>query len=182
MDKVFRVIKGIFLRIRFMISKRVRIDRKCTVQGPGSVSFVCKEKGTICLKEHVQIRAPFYSYVYMNGEVSIGKNCFFNRNCSITSLKRIMIGDHCLFGNNVVIVDHNHIFDNNDEDNSYKEIIIGNNVWVGANVTILKGVKIGDGAIIASGSVVNKDIEPYTINGGVPCRFIRKRETTNEII
>lgn len=107
---------------------------------------------------------------------------FFNRNCSITSLKRIKIGDHCLFGNNVVIVDHNHIFDNNDEDNSYKEIIIGNNVWVGANVTILKGVKIGDGAIIASGSVVNKDIEPYTINGGVPCRFIRKRETTNEII
>lgn len=49
MDKVFRVIKDIFLRIRFMISKRFRIDKKCTVQGTGFVSVVCKEKVTICL-------------------------------------------------------------------------------------------------------------------------------------
>ncbi|PCE62606.1 hypothetical protein B7P33_18410 [Sediminicola luteus] len=54
-------------------------------------------------------------------------------------------------------------------------IEIGNDVWIGARVTILDGVKIGDGAIIASGSLVNRDIEPYTIVGGIPAKEIKKR-------
>ncbi len=54
-------------------------------------------------------------------------------------------------------------------------IIIGNDVWIGANVTILDGVYIGDGAVIASNSLVNKDVEAYTIVGGVPAKPIKKR-------
>ena len=53
--------------------------------------------------------------------------------------------------------------------------VIGNDVWIGARVTILRGVKISDGAIVAGGSVVTKDVEPYTIVGGVPAKPIRKR-------
>ena len=181
MSRFIRIIKGILLKIRFIYTKKIKIGKKCVIQGPGAVSLICKDKGKIQLEQHVQIRAPLYLYSYMEGNITIGENCFFNRNCSITSLKSVVIGKHCLFGNNLVIIDHNHIFDNNNEFSSYKEVIIGNNVWVGANVTILKGVKIGDGAIIASGSVVNKNVEPYTINGGVPCKMIKKRETTEEI-
>lgn len=54
-------------------------------------------------------------------------------------------------------------------------VIIGNDVWIGANVTLLEGITIGDGAIIAAGSVVTKDVDPYSIYGGVPARLIRKR-------
>lgn len=54
-------------------------------------------------------------------------------------------------------------------------IIIGNDVWIGANVTLLDGILIGDGAIIASNALVNKDVEPYTIVGGVPAKPIKKR-------
>lgn len=54
-------------------------------------------------------------------------------------------------------------------------IEIGNDVWIGCNVTIVRGVKIGDGAIIAAGSVVTKDVQPYTIVGGVPAKFIKHR-------
>jgi acetyltransferase-like isoleucine patch superfamily enzyme len=53
--------------------------------------------------------------------------------------------------------------------------IIGNDVWIGANVTIMRGVNIGDGAIIGAGSVVTKSVPPYAIAGGVPARVIRYR-------
>ena len=52
-------------------------------------------------------------------------------------------------------------------------IVLGKNVWIGSNSTILQGVTIGDGAIIAAGSVVTKDVAANTIVGGVPARFIR---------
>ena len=55
--------------------------------------------------------------------------------------------------------------------------MIGDNVWVGANVTILKGVHIGSGAVIAAGAVVNKDVEPHTVVGGVPAKIIRGENT-----
>lgn len=59
--------------------------------------------------------------------------------------------------------------------------VIGNDVWIGRNVLILQGVKIGDGAIVAAGSVVTKDVEPYSIVGGVPAKEIRKRFSDSEI-
>jgi acetyltransferase-like isoleucine patch superfamily enzyme len=63
----------------------------------------------------------------------------------------------------------------------YYETIIGNDVWIGANVIIKGGVKIGDGAIIASGSVVTKDVDDYAIVGGVPAKFIKTRFEQSEI-
>lgn len=63
-------------------------------------------------------------------------------------------------------------------------VTIGNDVWIGGYVSILPGVKIGDGAIIAAGAVVTKDVEPYAIVGGVPAKRIRYRfdEETRELL
>lgn len=55
------------------------------------------------------------------------------------------------------------------------DTIIGNDVWIGYNVTIMPGIRIGDGAIIGTNTLVTKDVEPYTIVGGNPTRVIRKR-------
>ena len=61
------------------------------------------------------------------------------------------------------------------------DTVIGNDVWIGYNATILAGVKIGDGAIIATNATVTKDVEPYTIVGGNPAQLIRKRFSEDKI-
>lgn len=64
-------------------------------------------------------------------------------------------------------------------DNKY--VVIGNDVWIGANVVILPGVHIGDGAVIAAGAIVNKNVDDYAIVGGVPAKLIRYRLSEDEI-
>src|SRR6202000_2125328 len=62
---------------------------------------------------------------------------------------------------------------------------IGNDVWIGSNILIMDGIKTGDGAIIAAGSVVTKDVMPYTIIAGVPAKFLRNRfneQQTEELL
>jgi len=61
-------------------------------------------------------------------------------------------------------------------------IIIGNDVWIGANVSILEGVVIGDGAIVAANTLVVKDVEPYSIVGGVPAKKIKDRFSEEDIL
>lgn len=58
---------------------------------------------------------------------------------------------------------------------NYYQIVIGNDVWIGSHALLMGGVRIGDGAIIAAGAVVTKDVEPYAIVGGVPAKLIKKR-------
>ncbi|MCY4780293.1 Vat family streptogramin A O-acetyltransferase [Sphingobacterium sp. UT-1RO-CII-1] len=68
------------------------------------------------------------------------------------------------------------------EELPYKgDTVIGNDVWIGANVTIMPGIKIGDGAIIATNATVTKDVEPYAIVGGNPATLLRKRFPEQEI-
>lgn len=59
--------------------------------------------------------------------------------------------------------------------NEYKEVIIGNDVWIGNRAMIMGGVNIGDGAVVAAGAVVTKDVPPYAIVGGIPARIIKYR-------
>ena len=106
--------------------------------------------------------------------IHLGKNVFINSGCRFQDQGGICIGDNVLIGHNVVLATLNH------EENSQKRgnlipapIKIGNDVWIGSNVTVLPGVKIGDGAIIAAGAVVTKDVAKNTIVGGVPAKYIR---------
>lgn len=64
---------------------------------------------------------------------------------------------------------------------NFYQVIIGNDVWIGSHALIMGGIKIGDGAVIASGSVVTKDVEAYSIVGGVPAKLIKKRFTEEQI-
>ena len=60
-----------------------------------------------------------------------------------------------------------------------RNIVIGNDVYIGVNCTILGGVTIGDGAVVAAGAVVTKDVPPHTVYGGVPAKLIKNKEFTD---
>ena len=123
-------------------------------------------------------------YAFFNaegGEIIIGKSFSTNTNVHINAScgGKILIGNDVLLGPNVVIRTANHNFKLknkpiNKQGHNYADIKIDNNVWIGANAVILSGVNIGEGAIIAAGSVVNKDVASNSIVGGVPAREIKK--------
>jgi len=123
------------------------------------------EKSKITLKHSVFTRRNV-SFRVEGGELTIGTS-FFNQGCSITCMDNIQIGDNCLFGPNVVVVDHDHEYRYTDErrGNHYRKapISIGNNVWIGANVTILRGTQIEDGAVIGAGCIIRGKVEKNTV-------------------
>lgn len=109
-----------------------------------------------------------------SGKIEIGDYCFFNRNCSITSLGSITIGKNSIFGENVKIYDHNHNFSIMDkpfkkQGYSIGKVIVGENVWIGSDVTILPNVTIGNNVVIGAGSIVTKNISDNVI-------YIQKRK------
>lgn len=116
---------------------------------------------------------PFYTDCGLN--IHIGDDVFINSYCKFQDHGGIYIGDRCLIGHAVVLATLNHGESPKDRgDLIPAPIHIGNDVWIGSNSTVLPGVTIGDGAIIAAGAVVSKDVEEMTIVGGVPAKPIRK--------
>lgn len=92
----------------------------------------------------------------------------------------VTIGNNVIMGPDVKIYSRNHKTDRLDipiqrQGKNYLETKIGNDVWIGANVIILAGVTIGSHSVIAAGSVVTKNTEPYAIVGGIPAKTIKLR-------
>ncbi len=113
-------------------------------------------------------RRNFHIMIDKTAKLSIGKDCFFNNDCSITCLQEITIGDGCLFGENVKMYDHNHKFrDKNvaikEQGYSVGSIKIGEHCWIGSNVVIMKDTQIGDNCVIGAGCVVSGTIPSNSI-------------------
>ena len=104
-----------------------------------------------------------------NGVLSIGNGTYINRNTLIICHDKIDIGRDCKISWDVIIMDTDqHPIKGKTIEN--RPVYIEDNAWIGCRCIILKGVRIGKGAIIAAGSVVTKDVPPWTIFGGVPAR------------
>lgn len=132
---------------------------------------------TICGTSNIIAEDPMYigpnSTIYTTGaKLTIRKHFISGPNLTIIT------GDHhVIVGKFIDEVSLDEKTKENDQD-----VVIEENVWCGANVTILKGVQIGRGAIVAAGSVVTKDVPPYSIIGGVPARFIKFYWSIEQII
>ncbi len=115
---------------------------------------------------------PFYTDCGKN--LHIGKHVFINSGCHFQDQGGIYIGDGALIGHCVVLATLNHEQDPGNRGDLYpKPIHIGKNVWIGAHATVLQGVTIGDGAIVAAGATVTKDVPAGAVVGGVPARMIK---------
>ena len=115
---------------------------------------------------------PFYTDCGKN--IHIGKHVFINMGCKFQDQGGIFIGDGTLIGHNVVLATLNHVKSPMNRATMIPAPIhIGKRVWIGSNATILPGVTIGDGAIVAAGAVVTRDVPDNTIVGGVPASVMR---------
>jgi virginiamycin A acetyltransferase len=168
---------------RAFVQKRL-IKKKFPLAIIDSKATITKD---VILGDHVKIGGN----VLIRGNIHIGKGSFINgpSHISCSQSNSIVIGAFCSIADFVYIINGSHnlntlstyhsatgFYSNSfDIENKNKSIIIGNDVWIGAHSVILEGVIIGDGAVIAAGSVVTKDVETYSIVGGVPAKLIRKR-------
>ncbi|NLH15136.1 MAG: acyltransferase [Phycisphaerae bacterium] len=109
--------------------------------------------------------------------IRIGKNCAFSNNVSIISMESVEIGDDCLIGELVSIMDSD--FHGIDSDKRRSDFVhsapvkLENNVWLGSRVIVQKGVTIGANSIITPNAVVTSSVPPNTIAGGIPAKVIR---------
>lgn len=116
--------------------------------------------------------------VNAGAKLSLGSG-YMNHDCVIDCFDSISIGHHVVISERVVLRDSdNHTIKDmeaisSDESGVTASIVIGDHVWIGLNVIVLKGVTIGEGAIVAAGSVVNKDVPPHCLVAGVPAKVVK---------
>lgn len=199
-EKFKQMLRGFFRGILFhrkagfvFIGKRVRIQ--------SSRNISCGSN--LILNDGVFINALCHGGVVFGDNVSVGRNTIiectgvirdlgeklvvgnnvgFSPNGFIEVRGNVQIGDNTIFGPYVSVHAENHNFADcsvpiRRQGATKKGIKIGNDCWVGAKVTILDGTTIGNGAVIAAGAVVTKDVPPFAVAAGVPARVIRYRNT-----
>lgn len=126
-----------------------------------------------------------YTIIQGSGRIVLGAGSFCGAFCVFGVNQEILIGRSVMIAHAVSIRDTDHVFDELGKPMAQQGIatmpvVIEDDVWIGHGATILKGVKIGKGAIVAAGAVVSKDVPPYSIVGGVPAKVIRYRQEVEE--
>jgi acetyltransferase-like isoleucine patch superfamily enzyme len=115
------------------------------------------------------------------GVVSIGAKTVMGQECTISAYRHVSIGRECVIADRVMLIDFDHGMVEVDRpvrlQGIYKrDVHVGHNVWIGYGACILRGVTVGDNAVIGTNSVVTKDVPPNAVVGGVPARVIRMRD------
>jgi len=135
-------------------------------------------KGKISVGEYTTINASI-----LQGPISIGNKVLINIDCDLSGHENgeIIIGNNVMLAPRVVVLGAMHAHENRnipirEQGMIAGQVTIENDVWIGTNAVINPGVRIGTGAVIGANAVVTKDVEPYTIVGGVPARVIGYRE------
>lgn len=126
------------------------------------------------IEEPFTVHSPFHCD--FGKHIRAGKNLVANYNLTILDEAIVTIGDNVFIGPNCGIYTINHALlpdQRNEGVMQARPVTIGDNVWIAANVVICPGVSIGEGAVIGAGSVVTRDIPPYTLAAGNPCRPLR---------
>jgi acetyltransferase-like isoleucine patch superfamily enzyme len=134
-------------------------------------------------------------WIYIMLQMKIDPTAHIMRNCQFVSLKKLRIGKRSIIGHDCFldakggiyigedvnissyskIITAKHFVNDPDFKGIDKPITINDRVWIASDAIILQGITIGEGAVVAAGSVVSKDIEPFTIVGGVPAKKIGQR-------
>ncbi len=176
-SKLLGLIKEIILQLRFIFHRSVSIGRHVRIARSAKID---SQGGKIAIQSKSEILHGVLLLGY-GGKIFIGEKCSINPYTIIYGHGNgTIIGNNVLIAGHCMIIPNNHVFDDktkpiNTQGGVSKGIIIEDDVWLGHGCSVLDGIKIGKGSIIGSGSVVNKDIPPFSIAAGVPVKIISTR-------
>ena len=156
--------------------------RHATTVGPRVRVYgrpIVRNHGTMIIGERAKLLsnvAKLELVAMEGGTLEIGERTLLNHGGSLCAAERVRIGARCLIGPHTMMMDND--FHRIEPDRRYewpesRPIEIGDNVWLGARVIVLRGVTIGEGSCVGSGSVVVDDVPPYTFATGIPARVIK---------
>lgn len=155
------------------IGRGTRLPRLCLVTWPHQVQL-----GENCILQP-EIFFNYDHYWTPGPSIILGDRNFVGRGVEFNIRDRFETGGDCLIASRCTFVDHDHGLDpsmpSNQQPNVSAPITLGRNVWLGTGVTVLKGVHIGDDAVVGAGSVVTKSIPSGEIWAGSPARCLRAR-------
>ncbi|HLH66605.1 MAG TPA: acyltransferase [Solirubrobacteraceae bacterium] len=114
------------------------------------------------------------------GELTIGAKTVFGEECTISVYQRIEVGRECLIADRAMMIDFDHWMEQverpiREQGIRKQDVSIKNNVWIGYGACVLRGVTVGDNAVIGTNAVVTRDVPDNAIVGGVPARLIKMR-------
>jgi acetyltransferase-like isoleucine patch superfamily enzyme len=180
----FRIV--LFPRVKVGISRtgQMKIDPGCVLRigeswpltNPGFSTLKIDEGGQLIAHGNFKFSSGIFISVNKGAKLEIGSG-YANNDVDISCFNSIKIGNNVAISKGVIIRDSdNHSIDR-PEFIEKLPIVIGDHVWIGMRAIILKGVTIGDGAIVAAGAVVAKNVPPKALVGGVPAKIIKENIT-----
>jgi acetyltransferase-like isoleucine patch superfamily enzyme len=158
----------------------ITLDKSVVLHGDAVLS--ARAPGKITLGEGCYIYSQA-RLIAQGGFIKMGKHVSVNPFSILYGHGGLTIGDHVSIASHCTIIPANHRFEAldkpiGDQGEDRQGIRIDSDVWIGSHATILDGVHIGEGAIVAAGAVVTKDVPDYAIVGGVPARILKYRKPT----
>lgn len=118
--------------------------------------------------------------IWQPWKLTMGAYACLSENVDCYSVDEIIIGAQATVSQGVKLCTAGHDITSKTMELTTKSIVVGDNAWVAAWSIVVPGVTVGNGAVVAAGAVVTKDVEPWTVVGGNPAKFIKKRELNND--
>lgn len=115
------------------------------------------------------------SEIYEPSRLRIGRNSAIGKRCVLDARGTITIGRNVNISSHARLQTAKHLIDDPDFMHEYSPIVVGDRAWIAEGAVVLGGVTIGEGAVVAAGAVVTKDVDPFSVVGGVPAQPIRER-------
>ena len=174
------------------------IDSSVTLHPTAEIENIHGDPAAIVIGAHTHVRGQLLTF-WNGGKITIGEWCYIGEGTRIWSQASVAIGNYVLIAHLVDIHDTNsHPIDWKERRLDTEAILSGtyrtptqtvsapvtieDDAWIGFKATVMKGVRIGRGAIVSAGAVVTKDVEPWTVVGGNPAKTIAELSPMAEIV